>query len=82
VTDTYSTNCDTDCSGFTVESDKFYGPTVTADATAAPAAFQGLDWTVRAPPRSGNYGPESNSRIVAAVDCEATVVVMCSRWAL
>ena len=51
VTDTYSTNCVADgetCSSFTVESDKFYGPVVTADATAAPAAFQGLDWTVSA----------------------------------
>ena len=50
VTDTYSTNCETNgevCSGFTVESDKFYGPTVVSDATAAPAAFTSLDWTVR-----------------------------------
>ena len=70
VTDTYSTNCPANgetCSSFTVESDKFYGPVVTSDATAAPAAFQGLDWTVSAPPRWGYYGPESNSRISYAI---------------
>ena len=55
VTDTYSTNCPSNgetCSSFTVESDKFYGPVVTSDSTAAPAAFQGLDWTVSNPPPS------------------------------